>query len=102
MRAYSAERGPSLEWLYGVEFLDQLGRGGKPSNIPCGICWSNLVVVAFVFTKKKGLEDTTRGDENSSYSFSLNALKVGMALPLTLACFVPNAYMVTRALEYIL
>jgi hypothetical protein len=28
-----------------VEFLDPLGRGGKPSNIPYGIFWSNLVVL---------------------------------------------------------
>ncbi len=28
-----------------VEFLDPLGRGGKPSNIPCRICWLNLVVL---------------------------------------------------------
>ena len=28
-----------------VEFLDPLGRGGKPSNIPGGICWLNLVVL---------------------------------------------------------
>ncbi len=26
-------------------FLDPLGREGKPSNIPGGICWSNLVVL---------------------------------------------------------
>ena len=34
--------------IYGrmaVEFLDPLERGGKPSNIPGGICWSNLVVL---------------------------------------------------------
>jgi hypothetical protein len=28
-----------------VEFLDSLGRGGKPSNTPGGICWLNLVVL---------------------------------------------------------
>ena len=28
-----------------VEFLDPLRRGGKPSNIPGGICWSKLVVL---------------------------------------------------------
>ncbi len=28
-----------------VEFLDPLGRGGEPSNIPGAICWSNLVVL---------------------------------------------------------
>ena len=28
-----------------VEFPDPLERGGKPSNIPGGICWSNLVVL---------------------------------------------------------
>ena len=28
-----------------VKFLDPLGRGGKPSDIPCGICWLNLVVL---------------------------------------------------------
>ncbi len=30
------------EW---VDFLDPLGRGGKPSNIPGGIFWLNLVVL---------------------------------------------------------
>ena len=28
-----------------VEFLDPLGRGGKPSNIPGGICWLDSVVL---------------------------------------------------------
>ncbi len=27
------------------EFLDPLDKGGKPSNIPGGICWLNLVVL---------------------------------------------------------
>ena len=28
-----------------VEFLDPLGRGEKPSNIPGGICWLDLLVL---------------------------------------------------------
>jgi hypothetical protein len=28
-----------------VKFLDPLGRGGKPSNIPGGIFWLDLVVI---------------------------------------------------------
>ncbi len=28
-----------------IEFLDPLGRGGKPSNIPGGIFWLDLVVL---------------------------------------------------------
>ncbi len=35
-------------WPYdrmAVDFLDPLGRGGKPINIPGGISWLNLVVL---------------------------------------------------------
>jgi hypothetical protein len=41
-RRNALERTSPLRRGYGrmaVEFLDPLGRGGKPSNIPGGICW---------------------------------------------------------------
>ncbi len=28
-----------------VELLDPLGGGGKPNNIPGGVCWLDLVVL---------------------------------------------------------
>ncbi len=46
-----------------VEFLDPLGRGGKPSNIPGGIFWFYLYLLDFYSRFRADLDPSRfRGD----------------------------------------